>query len=825
MAAVPLTTFAVVQLRRQASSDYDWNESICKVFVSTYYTLALATCFTVASLSYHRMWMVRWPVNYRLSNAKKQALHAVMGIWMVSFILSTLPSIGWHNNGERYYARGCQFIVSKIGLGFGVCFSLLLLGGIVMGLVCVAITFYQTLGGGPGGLGTRPAFEVPAIVVEDARGKRRSSLDGSESAKTSLQVTNLVSAIVFLYDSLTGVPILLHQDVGSGVEEEPPRLWALTRRPSPSSCQVVSFFSLKSDSAPPWMVLAVLWCSMAQTLLLPSFIWSCERYRADVRTVWEQCVAIMSEEDGEDDGGCDDYADGRVCKVRFDANGATGPGGRDPTQVKLLPGRHMLFPPLERVHYLQVPLSRRLSHDETNIFSAPQAPGSFLHKWSSSDDIRVLPAQNRALGGPPEHLGPRQRLEDEEDEEEAGGGGLATLRQFLEGGVLGSDSDTPAPGADSRIPPASQLKKLDLAAAAAHTFFVANPAHLQMREDMAKYRRMSGVRPQSFRDLETPAYWAVENVLSFLLFYPEDEAAKIALDRLNSPPPAVPSCCHQDIQRFVLRSLGEKRQLYYAVEHLGASFKDPDPWTPAAFIPEALREKLREDQEKRPWDDEPPQPKPLTHWKDVLLMEGVTLTHDARQLNGSERAVLDGLLTPAECGMLLQLAKDAAEAGARSGYRGRRSPHTPHERFEGLTVLKAAQLARAGAVGSQGAQLLLEVSERVRSLTQAYFSPDRPLHLSFTHLVCRSAIEGWVWVGAHQALGFPGEQAQRMDLSHPVHADNCVLDPDTGECWREPPAYTYRDYSGLLYLNDDFQGGDLFFTEPNALTVTVTGAG
>ena len=52
--------------------------------------------------------------------------------------------------------------------------------------------------------------------------------------------------------------------------------------------------------APTWMVLAVLWCSMVQTLLLPSFIWSCERYRADVRTVWEQCVAIMSEEDGDD---------------------------------------------------------------------------------------------------------------------------------------------------------------------------------------------------------------------------------------------------------------------------------------------------------------------------------------------------------------------------------------------------------------------------------------------------------------------------------------------------------------------------------------------
>ena len=64
----------------------------------------------------------------------------------------------------------------------------------------------------------------------------------------------------------------------------------------------------------------------------------------------------------------------------------------------------------------------------------------------------------------------------------------------------------------------------------------------------------------------------------------------------------------------------------------------------------------------------------------------------------------------------------------------------PHLPFPILYSLP--QLARAGAVGSQGAQLLLEVSERVRSLTQAYFSPDRPLHLSFTHLVCRSAIEG-----------------------------------------------------------------------------------
>lgn len=57
------------------------------------------------------------------------------------------------------------------------------------------------------------------------------------------------------------------------------------------------------------------------------------------------------------------------------------------------------------------------------------------------------------------------------------------------------------------------MKKLDLAASAAHTFFVANPTHLQMREDMAKYRRMSAIRPQSFQDLETPLYWVSSSVL------------------------------------------------------------------------------------------------------------------------------------------------------------------------------------------------------------------------------------------------------------------------------------------------------------------------
>lgn len=34
------------------------------------------------------------------------------------------------------------------------------------------------------------------------------------------------------------------------------------------------------------------------------------------------------------------------------------------------------------------------------------------------------------------------------------------------------------------------------------------------------------------------------------------------------------------------------------------------------------------------------------------------------------------------------------------------------------------------------------------------------------------------------------------------------------------PAYTYRDYSAILYLNGDFDGGNFYFTELDAKTVT-----
>uniref|UniRef100_A0A670ZA17 procollagen-proline 3-dioxygenase n=1 Tax=Pseudonaja textilis TaxID=8673 RepID=A0A670ZA17_PSETE len=442
-----------------------------------------------------------------------------------------------------------------------------------------------------------------------------------------------------------------------------------------------------------------------------------------------------------------------------------------------------------------------------------------------------------------------------------------------------------------------KLKKLDEAVSSAHTFFVANPRHLQMREDMEKYQRMAGVKSESFRDLEAQPHWvayeagmqhygmdnyqqaaakleeslreallalencralcegprededkdetqlglyesiagiikglvlkcrqqcvldiatkpgrvsstedfipshfdllqfaydrvgnrtvAAECAATFLLFYPSDEKM---LERLKEYQAdlgkeiAIPA--RENIRRYVQRSCMEKKLIYYAVQHLDETFKDPV----SSYL------SLKVDSSWLPCNK--------------LPFEDLTITMDSHQLNGTERVVFDRVLTESECKDILRLSKVriGAAGGTGDGYRGRRSPHTPHERFEGLTVTKALQLAEESSMNWKDTKLLLQASEKSRKIVESYFTPGKNLYFSFTHLVCRTATDG--------------EQEGRMDLSHPVHADNCLLDPEGNTCWKEPPAYIHRDYSAILYLNEDFQGGNLFFTEMDAVTLT-----
>lgn len=51
----------------------------------------------------------------------------------------------------------------------------------------------------------------------------------------------------------------------------------------------------------------------------------------------------------------------------------------------------------------------------------------------------------------------------------------------------------------------------------------------------------------------------------------------------------------------------------------------------------------------------------------------------------------------------------------------------------------------------------------------------------------------------------------RTDFSHKIHADNCNI-LKNGTCEKEEPAFTWRDYSAIIYLNDDFEGGEFIFS-------------
>ncbi|XP_051921029.1 prolyl 3-hydroxylase 3 isoform X2 [Hippocampus zosterae] len=474
-----------------------------------------------------------------------------------------------------------------------------------------------------------------------------------------------------------------------------------------------------------------------------------------------------------------------------------------------------------------------------------------------------------------------------------------------------------------------KMEKLKKAAAAAQTYFVANPTHLEMRNNIEKYRRMDGVSDEAFYDreadsekhwflydsalqLEETSKWAqaadewracvnetlrkieecrvqcvvaaqrlpedrgvdsadgvfekaaalslsllscqqscvtqvatrpgrvssqddflptqlehlhlaqfkagdvrsaVQTLRSLLLFYPSDKDSidnlQLYQETLGGDKTSQDSPPAQEIVRYVKRSLEEKELLYFGMDNLNYTFTDPDLWTPEDVVPESLRESWKAEKEKlteKTKEEEPQEEVDDSGFfaGGPVRQVGVTITMDELLLNGTNRVVLDGVTTEKECDRMLQLAASVASAG--DGYRGRRSPHTPHETLDGLTLLRAVKLAQDGLVNQTDAKLLHELGERARVLLHSYFRSPSGLFVAFTHLVCRSAIAG--------------DQEGRMDLSHPVHVDNCLLEPDTKQCWKEPPAFIHRDLSAILYLNDNFDGGEFFFTNRDAKTVT-----
>uniref|UniRef100_A0A1A7YAL0 procollagen-proline 3-dioxygenase n=1 Tax=Iconisemion striatum TaxID=60296 RepID=A0A1A7YAL0_9TELE len=321
---------------------------------------------------------------------------------------------------------------------------------------------------------------------------------------------------------------------------------------------------------------------------------------------------------------------------------------------------------------------------------------------------------------------------------------------------------------------------------------------------------------------------AIECAKTYLLFYPEDEVMNQNLNYYSAvlgEDKARTITARQMVKQHIQQSILEKKLLYFGYEAFGITFIDPDTWTPESIMPKKLRDKQKADRETAARiteeignlmkeietlvEEKKKDSSDMT--KMIAPQEGGTLPYDnirvtmtSRQLNGSQRVLLDGVISDDDCRELQRLSNAAALKG--DGYSGQPSPHTPSEMFQGVTILKAVKLGQEGKVPLKSASLFFDLSEKVRKVLESYFHLDTPLYFSYSHLVCRSAVDE--------------QQENREDLSHPVHVDNCVLISELNQCMKEPPAYTHRDYSAILYLNDDFEGGEFIFTELDAKTVT-----
>ena len=59
-----------------------------------------------------------------------------------------------------------------------------------------------------------------------------------------------------------------------------------------------------------------------------------------------------------------------------------------------------------------------------------------------------------------------------------------------------------------------------------------------------------------------------------------------------------------------------------------------------------------------------------------------------------------------------------------------------------VKFLFVLQLAREKKVTKKAARLFLDMSEKGRHLVETYFDLKEPLYFDYTHLVCRTALDG-----------------------------------------------------------------------------------
>ncbi|KAH0506412.1 Prolyl 3-hydroxylase 2 [Microtus ochrogaster] len=275
---------------------------------------------------------------------------------------------------------------------------------------------------------------------------------------------------------------------------------------------------------------------------------------------------------------------------------------------------------------------------------------------------------------------------------------------------------------------------------------------------------------------------ALECSKAYLMFHPDDEDVLDNVDYYESlldhsiDPASIEA--REDLAAFVKRHNLESELIKSAAEGLGFLYSEPNYWISYGGrqdenrVPSGVNVEGAEVHGLSMGKRSPPKIDRDLREGGPLLYENITFVYNSEQLNGTQRVLLDNVLSEEQCRELHSVAS--------FGYEGR--------------------------VPLKSARLFYDISEKAWKIVESYFMLNSTLYFSYTHMVCRTALSG--------------QQDRRNDLSHPIHADNCLLDPEANECWKEPPAYTFRDYSALLYMNDDFEGGEFIFTEMDAKTVT-----
>lgn len=89
-----------------------------------------------------------------------------------------------------------------------------------------------------------------------------------------------------------------------------------------------------------------------------------------------------------------------------------------------------------------------------------------------------------------------------------------------------------------------------------------------------------------------------------------------------------------------------------------------------------------------------------------------------------------------------------------------------------LTLVSALpQLGQEGKVPLKSARLLFDLSEKVKKVVETSFRLEKPLYFTYSHLVCRSAIDGESEPELFTAFQHPRAETQRKHYTWSLCGD------------------------------------------------------